>query len=178
MDDEDLLCRPTPLFPYMATDAVLRLPPLALTGTLDLLRRAGRRECGAFWYGERAPDGSGQVKLVVAPRQTMSRGNYQISAQAIAELVRQLPETWRPLAQVHSHPGVRVEHSRYDDRMAMSRRALSLVFPFYGRYAPAAFPAGVGVHEHQSDHWHLLSPRLAAERVRMVEGDVQVVDLR
>ena len=86
----------------------------------------------------------------------MSRGNYEITAEWLAEVVRALPDTWRPLAQVHSHPGRWVEHSRYDDKMAMSRRALSLVIPFYGRYDAASCPAGVGVHECQDGYWHQL----------------------
>ena len=79
---------------------------------------------------------------------------------------------------MHSHPGLSVEHSTYDDRMASSRRALSLVFPCYGRCPNAAFPTGVGVHEWQSDYWHLLDLERARRRVVVVDGGVKVEDFR
>ena len=77
----------------------------------------------------------------------------------------------------YSHPGARVEHSNYDDQMASSRRALSLVFPHYGRLTQP-FPADVGVHEWQNDYWHLLALHQAAQRVVLVDGDVRAEDLR
>jgi hypothetical protein len=177
MDDEDDLFRPPPPCPYQPGAAQLHVPMTALTATLTLLQRAGRRESGVFWYGARQPDGSGQVAYVVAPRQRMSWGNYHVPAAALAEVVHRLPEGWKPLAQVHSHPGVRVEHSNYDDRMASSRKALSLVFPFYGRLS-SAFSAGVGVHEWQADYWHLLAPDIASQRVVLTDGEVRVEDFR
>ncbi|HJU08321.1 MAG TPA: hypothetical protein VJ727_07570 [Rhodanobacteraceae bacterium] len=117
------------------------------------------------------------MAYVVAPRQRMSWGNYLVSAQALTEVVRRLPDIWKPLAQIHSHPGANVEHSRYDDEMASSRKALSMVFPFYGNHAPA-FPSGVGVHEWQNEYWHLLDEQSAKARVILVPGEVQVEDLR
>ena len=178
-EDEDELRRPLPLLPYRPVPSVLSVPAKALNGTLSLLQRPGAFESGAIWYGDRLEDGGGVVRLVVAPRQIMRRFNYEIPADAVAEIVRQLPESWRPLAQVHSHPGGLTEHSRYDDRMALSRRALSIVFPSYGRYRAESFPAGVGVHECQEGYWHLLADDLAAVRVQIAAGDqVQIADLR
>ncbi|HUO22703.1 MAG TPA: Mov34/MPN/PAD-1 family protein [Caulobacteraceae bacterium] len=177
MDDEDDLFRPPPPCPYQPSAVQLHVPMTALTATLTLLQRAGRRESGVFWYGARHPDGGGQVAYVVAPRQRMSWGNYGVSATALAEVVHRLPDGWKPLAQVHSHPGGRVEHSNYDDRMASSRKALSLVFPFYGRLN-SVFPVGVGVHEWQNDYWHLLPPDTAAKRVVLTDGEVRVEDFR
>jgi hypothetical protein len=57
----------------------------------------------------------------------MSWGNYHVSAQDFGEVVHRLPDNWKPLTQVHSHPVLRVEHSSYDDRMVSSHRVLSLV---------------------------------------------------
>ena len=107
----------------------------------------------------------------------MTRGNYTIPADALAEVVYRLPDDWKPLAQVHSHPGKRVEHSSYDDRMMSSRRALSLVFPVYGR-SDEPFPVGIGIHEWQNDYWHLLDLASAEGRVVIVNGTVQVEDMR
>ena len=155
----------------------LRISEQALYATLKILKRAGRRESGLFWYGPRDRAGNGKVALVVAPRQRMAAGNYFISAEALAEVVHGLPENYRPLAQVHSHPGFGVEHSNYDDRMMSSRNALSLVIPSYG-HVSKPFPAGVGIHEWQEDYWHLLDPLVAATRV-IVTGDEAVIkDLR
>jgi len=141
------------------------------------LCRAGRRESGLFWYGPKDAVGNGTVAYVVAPRQRMSWGNYAVSPQALAEIVYRLLDDWKPLAQVHSHPSLQVEHSNYDDRMVSSRRALSLVFPSYGHgFEP--FPTGVGVHEWQNDYWHLLDLASAQRRVLLIEGTVRVEDLR
>jgi hypothetical protein len=107
----------------------------------------------------------------------MSWGNYNVPPDALAEVVHRLPGDLKPLAQLHSHPGLGVEHSMYDDRMVSSRRALSLVFPFYGR-VPAMFPLGVGVHEWQIDYWHLLSLEQARRRVIACDGVITMDDLR
>ncbi len=177
MDVEDDLLRPPPKRAYQYADIKLHVPFSALTATFDLLSRVGRRESGLFWYGPRDSSGNGTVAYVVAPRQRMSWGNYGISAEALAEVVHRLADDWKPLAQVHSHPGSRVEHSNYDDRMVSSRRALSLVFPFYGRVRQP-FPTGIGIHEWQSDYWHLLDQASAALRVLIINGAAQVDDLR
>lgn len=153
------------------------MPAQALNATLVLLQRAGRRESGLFWYGTRDASGNGDVAYVVAPRQRMTWGNYHVSAEALTEIVHRLPDGWKPLAQIHSHPGLRVEHSNYDDRMASSRKALSLVFPSYG-HVKQEFPEGVGIHEWQGDYWHFLDPTEAAKRVVISTGGVKIDDLR
>jgi hypothetical protein len=177
MDSEDDLFRPPPPCPYVPVDLELRVPVTALDATLALLRRAGRRESGLFWYGQRDCVGNGTVAYVVAPRQRMSWGNYAISAQALGEVVHRLPDNWKPLAQVHSHPGARAEHSNYDDRIVSSHRVLSLVFPSYGR-GGGPFPAGVGVHEWQNEYWHLLDLASAQRRVVLIDGTTRMEDLR
>jgi hypothetical protein len=177
MGVEDRLLRPAPAQSYRPVNVQLHVPTDALIATINLLRRAGRRESGLFWYGPRDKAGNGIVAYVVAPRQRMSWGNYAVSSQSLTEVVRRLPDDWKPVAQVHSHPGTRVEHSNYDDQMVSSSRALSLVFPLYGR-GVSHFPSGVGIHEFQSDYWHLLDPALARRRVLLIEGPVRVEDLR
>lgn len=177
VEREDDLRRAPPNRPYEPVDLQLRVPASALVATRDLLQRAGRRESGLFWYGERDARGNGTVALVVAPRQKMSWGNYHVAPEALAEVVQRLPPHWKPLAQIHSHPGLWVEHSRYDDRMVSSRRALSIVFPLYG-HVGEAFPTGVGVHEWQIDYWHLLSLEQASRRVTAFEGPTSVEDCR
>jgi hypothetical protein len=177
MDIEDDLLRPAPAEPYQPVDLQLRVPGDALKATVALLRKAGRRESGLFWYGPRDTEGNGSVAYVVAPRQRMTWGNYAVSGPALAEIVHRLPDDWKPLAQIHSHPGEWVEHSNYDDRMVSSRRVLSLVFPSYGR-CTEPFPIGVGVHEWQNDFWHLLDATSAQQRVVLIGGTVRVEDMR
>ena len=167
MDAEDLLGRQPALAPYQPVATVLTLPTSALQTTVSMLRRAGARESGAFWYGPRDADGNGVVQAVIAPRQAMTWGNYHVSPAAMSAMVDLLPErAWKPLAQIHSHPGANVEHSLYDDEMIASTRALSIVVPFYGRWA-GPWPHGIGVHEYQDDYWHLLSTDHAAHRVQL-----------
>jgi hypothetical protein len=179
MDDEGLLGRPPAPTPYVPGGKTLVLPNSALRATVTLLQRAGARESGAFWYGPRDAAGSGTVKAVIAPRQAMARGNYHVSPAAMSAMVDLLPDgSWKPLAQVHSHPGAGVEHSRYDDAMVASTRALSIVFPFYGRWS-GPWPHGIGMHEHQNDYWHLLSAAHAAHRVQLAaDADILMEDLR
>jgi hypothetical protein len=177
MENEDEPFRPAPSRPYQPGNTQLRVPAPALTATLSLLQRAGRRESGLFWYGPRDEIGNGRVAYIVAPRQRMSWGNFSVSAGALAEVVHRLPDDWKPLAQIHSHPGHRVEHSTYDDRMASSRRALSLVFPSYG-HVRENFPGTIGIHEFQNDYWYLLDAANAARRVTVCGGAVKVDDLR
>lgn len=179
MDDENFLWRPPAACPYLPHDRILSVPTSALQSTIALLRRAGPCESGVFWYGPRSAEGHGLVEAVIAPRQAMSRGNYHVSPAAMSAMVGLLPEySWKPLAQIHSHPGSGVEHSRYDDEMVASTRALSIVFPFYGRWT-GVWPHGVGVHEHQNNYWYLLSADHGAHRIELVaEAHAMTEDLR
>lgn len=177
MQDEDFLRRPPPPRSYSPTSAVLSLSAGAVGATHSLLQRAGRNEACVFWYGERHGDNA-YVLSVRCPAQVSTWGNYHVEPEAMSEMVRDLPDTWRPLAQIHSHPGVNVEHSRYDDAMVSSRRILSIVFPAYGKLA-ANWPSEIGVHEWQTDYWHMLSAAQASARLHVQpSGDVEVRDFR
>lgn len=177
MSAEDELFREPPEAPYELGHAQLHLPASALHATYDLLQKAGGRESGLMWYGTRDDNGNGIVRYVVAPRQLMHWGNYAVSVEALTEIVHRLPEGWKPLAQIHSHPGRQVEHSTYDDEMVSSHRVLSIVFPSYGR-EEVPFPMGVGIHEWQNGYWHLLEDQFSRDRICLTEGDIQVEDLR
>ena len=107
----------------------------------------------------------------------MSWGNYSVSTEALTAIVQGLPDGFKPLAQIHSHPHAGVEHSRYDDRLTSSKKALSIVFPHYGRYR-GSFPVGLGVHEWQDGYWHLLAAAEAAQRVVIGGGVIRVEDRR
>ena len=75
------ILRPRPVHPYRPVDLQLRVPASAVTATLELLCRAGRRESGVFWYGSRDYVGNGEVAYVVAPRQRMSGETMRYQAR-------------------------------------------------------------------------------------------------
>lgn len=169
--------RPPPLQPYRPVDKILEVPADAVEATVQMLRAAGERESGLFWYGPRGERVS-LVTSVRAPKQSASPFNYLVSPAAMSEVGQSLPDDLRPLAQVHSHPGVHVEHSPFDDQMVSSTRALSLVFPRYGQLTEP-WPVGIGVHEWQDGYWHLLGPSEARARTVMIApANVERVDFR
>jgi hypothetical protein len=177
MHDEDLELRPRSTQQYRLAAIHALLPISALDATLALLKRAGRNESAVFWYGPKDDAGNATVCYVVAPKQISRPRNYLVPAPEVSEMVRRLKPGWRPIAQIHSHPGDNVEHSVYDDRMAISIKALSLVVPRYGHWS-GTFPERVGVHEWQNSHWHLLSLDAAQARIRLMSREVTVEDLR
>jgi proteasome lid subunit RPN8/RPN11 len=172
--------RRRPESPYLPTPQVLRVPRSALALALEVFQRAVQRECCCFWYGARdADDVEAEVRAVVVPRQQQARLNYLVPVDAM-RTVQQCAASFGlvNLAQLHSHPDVHVEHSLYDDEMANSRRALSVVVPNYGHWRND-WPAGIGVHEFQCGFWHRLDDANARRRVIIVDGpEVTFLDCR
>jgi hypothetical protein len=177
MHDEDFELRQRPAQPYRKPSILTLVPSVALESTVALLRRAGRYESAVFWYGTKDGTGNATVAYVVSPQQISRPRNYHVPSSSVSAMVKRLRPGWRPIAQIHSHPGDNVEHSVYDDSMAISTKVLSLVIPRYGNWS-GIFPEGVGVHEWQNDYWHLLTNADAQARIRVVERDVTVEDLR
>jgi hypothetical protein len=180
--DESVLWRPPPQVPYVRPDRVLTVPLGVLNLTMRVFQQyAGQRvESACFWYGTRDDAGNGRVAAVAVPRQYNHWGHYRVEADGVAAMAAATrPHGWKNLSQVHTHPGPAVEHSRYDDAHANSRRALSLVFPLYGLWR-GRWPAGVGVHEFHGYYWHLLAAADAAARVLTDATDLkaQLVDTR
>lgn len=166
---------------YRLPPARLTVPGAALTATLRVFASyaTARLEAVCFWYGNRDEDGSGTVAAVVVPSQLNHVGRYRVPSMAMAAVAAATgPTGWRNLSQIHTHPGAVVEHSLFDDDHANSRRALSLVLPFYGhghRWPETTLAA----HEYQDGEWHLLSGSDAARRI-VVDTDraCEVIDLR
>lgn len=178
MSERNITDRPPPKRPFALGAALLQVPAAAFEATFQLLQAAGSNEACVFWYGERAGR-DGRVTVVRAPAQQTTRFNYHVDERARSAMADTIAATLRPLAQIHSHPGISVEHSGYDDVMVASRRTLSLVFPLYGRRISLAdWHEHIGVHEWQDDYWHLLPPLVARRRVAIVAGEVDVRDLR
>ena len=172
--------RSPPSKPYREVADVLDIPAAVLIRTREAFARyaAAKLEGCCFWYGVRQP--TARVRAIVIPKQTNSWGNYHVSGDAMAKVSEATRnEGWRNLVQLHSHPGFNVEHSWYDDEMASTKKALSIVLPLYGKQA-IRWPTGIGVHEYQDGYWHLLTDQQAARRVRVVgdDADVPMLDLR
>lgn len=180
--DESLLWRPPPLVPYARSGLILTVPQGVLNLTMRVLQQytVHRVESACFWYGTRDDAGNGRVDAVAVPSQYNHWGHYRVEADGVAAMAASTrSQGWKNLSQVHTHPSQAVEHSRYDDAHANSRRALSLVFPFYGLWR-GRWPEGLGVHEFQSDYWHLLKTADAAVRVVIDPADLKahLVDTR
>ncbi|MCZ2113446.1 MAG: Mov34/MPN/PAD-1 family protein [Anaerolineae bacterium] len=179
MLDETLLWRSRPLTPYVPTGKVLSVPSAALATTIAKLRRTGAVEASCLWLGSLDKDGNGQVAAVAVPKQFNRPRNYAVPGEAMVE-VSALARSrgWTVVAAIHSHPGASVEHSVYDDEMTPSRRAVSIVFPYYGHWS-GPWPSGLGVHEYMRKYWYLLSEREAQLRVRFFENlPIYVADFR
>jgi proteasome lid subunit RPN8/RPN11 len=139
-----------------------------------------RREAGALLYGVGSTDvgDADIVHTLVIPAQIGHRTHYRIPPESIAAA----SAATRPLGlvtvgQVHSHPGEDVEHSWYDDRHAISTRAVSFVLPRYGR-DPCDWLARIGVHDYQDGWWHQLTAEQITTRVSFTDTSLKILDLR
>lgn len=168
--------------PYHQPDRHLRLPaalPKAVSAAFTNARDL-RQETGALLYGVRSVEvgHADIVHALVIPAQVRHRTHYRIPAESIAAAsAATRAHGWVTLAQVHTHPGAHVEHSWYDDRHAISTRAVSFVLPHYGRDTYGWF-ARVGVHDYQNDWWHQLTTEQVAARVSFIDAPLKVLDLR
>jgi Prokaryotic homologs of the JAB domain len=139
-----------------------------------------QQEAGVLLYGVRSSEAGNAdvVHALVIPDQIGHRANYRMPPESIAAAsAATRARGWVTLAQVHSHPGEHVEHSWYDDRHAISTRAVSFVLPNYGRHADD-WLARVGVHDYQNSWWHQLTAEQVAARVSFTAALLQILDLR
>lgn len=115
------------------------VPGKAVHDTERVLRAYGSepypREGFAYWGGSRTKSGF-EVKSVIAPRLDANFAGVRISAESNSRVVQALCEySIVELAQVHSHPGGWVDHSRGDDLMAPFKveGLVSIVVPDFCR---------------------------------------------
>ena len=171
-----------PSKPYAQPDRHLCLPAsLSEAVSAAFCDEGGEpKEAGALLYGVRGAEAgdADMVHALVIPDQDRHRAHYRMPPESIAAAsAATRAYGWVTLAQVHSHPGEHVEHSWYDDRHAISIRAVSFVLPDYGRHA-CDWLARAGVHDYQNDWWHQLTAKQAAARVSFMNAPLQIVDLR
>lgn len=165
--------------PYAPTGKVLTVPAKTVVRTAAVLRSAGAVESACLWLGSLNDDGHGLVKALVVPMQVNRPRNYSVPGNAMLKVVEfARAQAWTVVGAIHSHPGLGVEHSTYDDEMTPSRRAISIVMPRYGRWS-GPWPRGLGIHEYFENYWHLLSDEHALQRVILSDAaEVQTIDLR
>lgn len=146
------------------TPTILILRPALWQATLQALAPYHRRrvEGGCLWYGARDDDIARAVAVGI-PRQVNWARNFEIPADALADLSRRMPENLVVVGQIHCHPGSDTTHSPWDDAMIVSRRVFSLVLPYYA--APSCDLSVVGVHVHEGTRWVRLSAGAIRERL-------------
>jgi hypothetical protein len=179
---EDGIYRRPPSGSYISHGNVLEISESVIEATLKAhsLYRQRKLESCCFWYGRKLSDNRKKVEAVVIPSQQNSWGNYSITSDAMAHV----SELTRPLglvnlAQIHTHPGKLVEHSAYDDKMANSRKALSIVLPSYGA-SGFSWPEDIGIHEFQEGYWYRLSHEQSLLRIAIEKnyGPITLIDAR
>lgn len=110
-----------------------------------------------YWAGIKR-DGLWVVTTVIRPTAILTRGSFQTSLAANAEVVEYLASSGLSfIGQVHTHPGVGVGHSDGDDRDAFMpvENSLSLVVPEYGR--KGILPLSIcGVHRYEGGRFRRL----------------------
>ena len=132
-------------------------------------------EGGCLWYGRRE---IGSVELIGVPRQVNHPRNFEIPADALADLSLAVSAELSVLAQLHAHPGRAVRQSPWDDQVIVSRRVISIVLPDYGR-GPVDLH-DCGIHRVIERQWTLLGREAAEQTVGLMPDSepVAVLDLR
>jgi hypothetical protein len=109
---------------------------------------SGEHESVVYWV---APLTSNRVSRVVHPLHRGGLSGYEVDGAWLNQFFLDLAaEKDRIVAQIHSHPGARVEHSTIDDEFVVvpSVGLISLVVPFFGN---GAVPVGWGVWALRAD---------------------------
>jgi len=110
-----------------------------------------------YWAGVKR-EGLWVVTTVIKPDAVLTRGSFQTSPAANAEVVDFLAGAGLSfLGQVHTHPGHGVDHSGGDERDAFMpvENGLSLVVPDYGRRG--MLPLTIcGVHRYEGGRFRRL----------------------
>ncbi|MBA2719041.1 MAG: hypothetical protein H0U52_07360 [Chloroflexi bacterium] len=144
----------------------IAIGPDVWPSTLDVFARfaATRMEGGCFWYGVRSvrPEEPSQVATVGIPKQVNRPRNFSIPADALADLNAAIRDDHEVLAQLHGHPSWDVAMSEWDEDLAVSRRIVSLVLPFWGSLDRLALEQ-IGIHVFGDGGWRRLGPVEASD---------------
>jgi proteasome lid subunit RPN8/RPN11 len=160
---------------------VVRVHEAVLTQTLTALQSFGDAEGaheGVVYWAGRATDTEWVVTTVIVPEAVTTRGSFRTSAAANARVVAHLASADLVLlAQVHSHPGTVVDHSRGDDQGALMPypEFLSIIVPNYG--STSLWPLDYcGVHRFEHGQFRRLPKNEVAatfRRIPMLLGEAR-----
>jgi hypothetical protein len=126
-------------------------------------------------------DGIGQSNLevvttLVFPDANLQKQYFSVSAEAMTKCAQHFRANgiYR-LAQVHTHPGMWVDHSPHDDEMAYSQHdgAISIVLPQHGRSRPDLIDCGILVRG--TEGWRRLDANETGRTITIVPG---LIDFR
>ena len=112
------------------------------------------------------------VTTVAFPNGILRAYSYRVPPEAMSEAGKHLRK-WGlvRLAQVHTHPGVDVDHSPEDDRRAYSQEAgaVSIVLPNYGRGDLSL--RNIGFHLREPGGWARLGELDILNRLSFVPSE-------
>jgi hypothetical protein len=117
---------------------------------------------------------SGETDIAVTltlPNATMHPTHFTVSGDAMSEAGKHFRELgMQRLAQVHTHPGVEVRHSPFDDENAYCQMdgSLSIVIPEHARRRPNL--GECGVHLREEAGWRLLTTKEVVRVIALVPG--------
>ena len=144
-------------------DKLLYLVPfMAISHTERILHEYGKRvpphEGLVYWGGQK--DGNKiTVSIVIAPKTVSDYGRVSTSPRSNFDVVRLLNEyNGVQIAQVHSHPGIWVDHSPGDDDLAAFKvnGLVSIVVPRYCHRGMTPL-SGCGIHRYTNGEFIRLS---------------------
>lgn len=108
---------------------------------------------------------------VILPNADLHPTYFTVTGAAMSEAGQHFRRLgMQRIAQVHTHPGGRVDHSSFDDDNAYSQLdgAVSIVLPFHAKHHPQLFDCGVHVREPEG--WRMLPTEDVPAFIRCVPG--------
>ena len=132
----------------------------------------------AYWHGMENDRGATDIALaLVVPESKNTLGNFEVTTEETTRMGHLMAKKGLVcLAQVHTHPGMLLSQSKYDEQHALSRRDgfLSLIVPEYGNVSLYDLE-NVSVHESWAGSWVSLDKIAKGKRVQIVDD---FLDLR
>lgn len=151
-------------------DSPVEISSLGIRETVNLLRRAGRRECVLLWLGRRE-NGVQHIIDVYRPLQNGTIDYFKIPRRGMAALMERLrTQGLYVVSQVHTHP-CEAFHSPTDDKWAIVRHngALSIVLPYFAKSTTVDnFLEQAAVYQlDASNIWNEVPPEEVSRRLRI-----------
>jgi proteasome lid subunit RPN8/RPN11 len=144
---------------------------IRLTGRLLRQSRRGRqRHEGIVYWAGRDTGTDVIITTCIAPRAVTDRGSFRVSAEANARAVMAMNDLHLVLlAQIHSHPGVLVDHSKGDNAGAFMpfEKYLSIIVPDYAREDPWPLTK-CGVHRFVRGDFQRLANNEVEDKFRLL----------